>query len=236
MRPVFSWYGITHTNFGDELNEFVCSKIMGRDVPITRSIDDSPKLVAIGSVIAWATKPGDCVWGSGTWGGDVPQGLDIRAVRGPITAEAVTRSGYTTPTVMGDPALLMPMFIEPCRGTHRVGLVPHLSDEWNHDDCIDPRDDPLQVVKKIASCDWVVCGSLHGIIVADAYDIPAVLAQSNEFIGHPLKYADYYASTGRDVPKPIPWREATICDVAPKPKLPDLSRLYDAFPRDFVMG
>ena len=52
----------------------------------------------------------------------------------------------------------------------------------------------------------MVSSSLHGIVIAEAYGVPAVLvASSTEPV---FKYEDYYAGTGRELPAPAAtWRD-----------------------------
>ena len=54
----------------------------------------------------------------------------------------------------------------------------------------------MAVVKKILEAKFVVSGSLHGIVVAEAFGIPARLLRVTE-VEHLFKYEDYYAATGR---------------------------------------
>lgn len=93
--------------------------------------------------------------------------------------------------------------------------------------------DYKSVIDKIVSCKKVYSSSLHGIILAEAYGVPAVF-----FRGIPavidFKYKDYYASTGRfDVPMANNLAESFSFEA---PELPDLSKLQqglmDAFPYD----
>ena len=58
--------------------------------------------------------------------------------------------------------------------------------------CIDVRNGPDRVVREIASCAAVLSTSLHGLIVADAYDIPAAWATlAPDLMGGTFKFHDY---------------------------------------------
>ena len=93
--------------------------------------------------------------------------------------------------------------------------------------------DYKSVIDKIVSCKIIYSSSLHGIILAESYGVPAVF-----FRGIPavidFKYKDYYASTGRtDVPMANNLAEAFSFGA---PEIPDLTllqkRLMEAFPYD----
>lgn len=85
----------------------------------------------------------------------------------------------------------------------------------------------MEKVAHIASAERVVASSLHGIIVAEAFNVPvAVVASPSE---PPFKYEDYFEGTGRRLPRMhATWQEAaasetTTLDWDPQP-------LLDAFP------
>ncbi|MFD1079906.1 polysaccharide pyruvyl transferase family protein, partial [Longispora fulva] len=51
--------------------------------------------------------------------------------------------------------------------------------------------------KEILECEKVLSTSLHGLIVAHAYGIPAVwVKMSDKIFGNDIKYADYLESVG----------------------------------------
>ena len=94
-------------------------------------------------------------------------------------------------------------------------------------------DDYKSVIDKLVSCKKVYSSSLQGIILAEAYGVPAVffrgIAAAIDF-----KYKDYYASTGRwNVPMANNLAEAWSFDA---PELPDLTKLQqglmEVFPYD----
>jgi pyruvyltransferase len=132
--------------------------------------------------------------------------LDVRAVRGPATREFLIREyGIHVPETFGDPAMLLPvLFPELQRNTipGRIGIIPHFRNRGQFPDSSEtvrvilPNQDPAKVVAEILRCEFVIAGSLHGIIVAEAFGIPA--RWLNNCADEPdLKYFDYYASTQR---------------------------------------
>ena len=59
-------------------------------------------------------------------------------------------------------------------------------------------------IDDICSCEAIVSSSLHGIIIADAYEIPNVWISLDE--NHPddnFKFKDYYLSVNKDISKPL---------------------------------
>lgn len=201
-------------NFGDLLGPAILKGIAGIEPQWVRSGAHS-KWLTVGSVMECACC-GDIVWGSGTKRAvrHNVRGSRIYAVRGPRS------HGLLYPSVgdvaYGDPAILMPLVyrksIEPenLDGRQRIGLVAHYVDkdllippacdrrlEWIE---IDVQGAWQSVIDSILRCELVISSSLHGIIIAEAYDIPAVWVQpSQRIIGGLHKFLDYFEGTGRKV-------------------------------------
>src|SRR5690606_8658436 len=95
-----------------------------------------------------------------------------------------------------------------------VVLVPHLVDEayvrsmslpndWR---IVSPDGPPEQVVAQIASAEVVVSSSLHGLITADSYGIPAIWARTiNPLAGNNsvYKFHDHAGARGRPFIEPV---------------------------------
>jgi hypothetical protein len=91
-----------------------------------------------------------------------------------------------------------------------VGLIPHYIDAslpivqqaarlegWTVID-INQADTPEKFVRELLACDLILSSSLHGIVVADSYGVPAHhVVLSNKVCGGGFKFRDYYASVGR---------------------------------------
>jgi pyruvyltransferase len=166
------------------------------------------RLLSVGSVLHFA-EPGDVIWGSGVNGKSDPMvltsQLDVRSVRGPRSVQAIVAMGLPAPSVLGEPALLWPEFwperhYTRGRGTGSipVSFVPNLNDHPHFDtrhNFISPIGQPHTVISQIVRSKLVVATSLHGIVMAEAYGIPARLVRSE---AEPMiKYQDYYEGTGR---------------------------------------
>lgn len=216
-------------NLGDVLTPIIMAGL-GRAVAWTQR--NRADVLAIGSVIRFA-RPGQCVWGSGAmWAHDRPSPkAEYLAVRGPLTGEVVRKAGGDDPGVYGDPALLLPLVHSaPVKQVHELGVVPHYVDNapvgpWV---TISPLSaDPLSVVDRIRSCKAIVSSSLHGIIVAHAYGIPAAWVRlSDRLDGDDTKFRDYAASVGIDL---VPWQSVDAAQpVLPEPF--DTATLLAAMP------
>ena len=234
-------------NFGDALSPLVVSLLAGRRVVYA---NDGAKLVALGSIF-FALQDGDVVWGAGlarrehvTYAARA-RGVTYRALRGPATARLLRAHGIPDSIPLGDPAILLPLLIEnDVVPEHEVGIVPH----WSHlpdferdlrDSCVKLVDvcEPFDVVARaILSCKLVLSTSLHGVILAESYGIPALLVcYGSHPRGDATKYIDYFESTGRDFhARPI----ARVSDItrlaaqASRVPTPRFSRdsLLDSFP------
>lgn len=238
------------TNFGDMLSPPIVEAIVGHRVATTsnsRFLENKKKnkLLAVGSIMHMAEE-NDVIWGSGCSGPPyTPDGslyrfqhLDVRAVRGPMTRKFLLDIGIHCPAVYGDPALLLPrLFPEFTRATHpsrEYIIIPHMVDERrfaNHPHAVTVRGYWKDIVHQILNSKFVISSSLHGIIVAEAFGVPARYLRLNENRAI-FKFADYYAGTGRPN-----FQYATSVEEALKmggepPMKCNLDKLYKAFPRD----
>lgn len=188
-------------NFGDELGPVILSKL-GYDVERVASISEAD-LLASGSLLenaATDAKPGAVVWGSGLMlGGNTDLSrLDVRAVRGRLTATACGLSGVVT----GDPGSLVPELWDRLRPAVDLGVVRHYVDEREYrwaDAEISACADVDEVINFIGSCRRVASSSLHGLIVASAWGIPAMRLHHAAVAGGDFKWADWLS--GGDDPR-----------------------------------
>lgn len=236
----------TRGNFGDMLSPILVKAMSKRPVVFKQN---SSQLFAVGSLLKFA-KAGDIVWGAGFIHAQdrARQGIDVRAVRGPLTREILLNQGISCPEVYGDPGLLLPVLYDrPVQKKYPLGLVPHYVDlpllrkmlpQINKKQVciIDIRAGVEEVIKMTRQCEVILSSSLHGIILAEAYGIPAAWVEiSNNVIGNGFKFRDYYASTNRQV-LPLDWRKQADLYAAkqvalslPPPAI-DLQKLVAAFP------
>ncbi|MGB3472831.1 MAG: polysaccharide pyruvyl transferase family protein [Erythrobacter sp.] len=242
---IYFWRPAIGLNFGDYLASVVVQRMLAEaelvpDEPTSRA----RRLLSVGSILHFA-KNGDAVWGSGR-NGKIPDErhnfarLDVRAVRGPKTRAFLEARGIKVPEVYGDPALLLPRLLPtrfakaPVKG--RIGLILNLNDPLpeagiENAFVIDPKDHWANVIAKILSCEFLISGSLHGLVIADAYGVPcSFLRLSN--IEPDFKYHDYFEGVSRTEY----WANSSFSQALDRGPLPtihyDGQALYDAFPYD----
>ena len=162
-------------------------------------------ILAIGSILSSANRR-SIVWGSGFMtANEKCKARKIYAVRGKLTAVRLKELGYNIADIVyGDPALLLPLLVSPSKQKkYFVGIIPHwcetdkfISQYGNQFHIIDMRTDNIkEFVKDLTSCKYIFSSSLHGIIIAHAYGIPALLIEKKEEkeYGY-FKYEDYFSS------------------------------------------
>ncbi len=174
--PVFYWNLVT--NWGDRLSPLLLQRFSR--IEAVWSPVDKAELVCVGSILGNLVKPAytGIILGSGKLfeDGIVPPQAHILALRGPLTARGVKGE-----FALGDPGLLADELVPVSEKHHELGIVPHWSD---HTLAHDPRflkydpviiradQPPLDVIRKIGACKKIVSSSLHGLILADAFNIP----------------------------------------------------------------
>lgn len=209
-------------NWGDKLNPELVTLLSDR--PAVNSLDpkrdpDSPAHLVIGSGLAF-TSTSSVVWGSGFIAGDqIPREVAARicAVRGPLTRNRLLELGIGCPEVYGDPALLYPLFYLPkVERRFDIGVIQHCREAGVvplpsfapglNVRLIDIQGGLHEVVDAILSCRRIVSSSLHGIIAAHAYGVPATWVRfSQRPKGDGFKFRDYWASVGSFDVVPAPW-------------------------------
>lgn len=205
---VYQWQG--RNNVGDTLSKPIIEHLLNCPVKLVKRWARG-KLVACGSIL-WAARKGDVVWGTGGLTKRFYRlpGVKFLAVRGPLTRQCI-RTRYNIPEVYGDPALLLPLIYSPqIKKQYEVGVVPHWIDEnsayqqhqggklistslpWRH------------FIDEIVNCEKIISSSLHGIIIAEAYGIPATWAIWNpDMMKQAFKFQDYMLGTGREIILPF---------------------------------
>lgn len=204
--------GKTKENYGDLLGKYLVEKISGKEViwskPSQFSIHNffSPIYVTIGSILTNVNHK--CiVWGSGIVSKEYPiKKAKFLAVRGPQTRKHLMSQGYEVPEIYGDPALLLPNYYNPkIEKEYAVGIVPHYRDFNKIKDFYKSEKDILlidlmtndveETTNAFLKCEKIVSSSLHGVILAHAYGIPAVWQKfSDDVFGDDIKYQDYFES------------------------------------------
>lgn len=126
----------------------------------------------------------------------------VHATRGPLTRAVLLDAGIEAPPVYGDPALLLPrLFPMVPRPEYDLGVIPHVSELDAASPDARPKADILRYripaalagrirpiptwtaaepaalfacIRAILSCRRIVSASLHGLVIAEAFGIPAL--------------------------------------------------------------
>lgn len=199
-------------NLGDWLSPRLVRHLAGCDVEYARA--SRADMVAVGSVLHrvpthWWNKSVD-VWGTGLMHGDRPVRARHRyhAVRGKRTQDLL---GMPEVRAWGDPGLLAPLLFPRFASVPKrwdVGLVPHHTDQSDPGGAalcervagvrvIDILSDVDDFLAEMAACRFVLSSSLHGLVIADAFQIPnAWVTMGDGLRGGAFKFADYYSVFG----------------------------------------
>jgi pyruvyltransferase len=236
----FKWYD--KDNVGDLLSlitvDFVKEKLNLKDTKKDKTI----RMFAIGSVIHTA-KSDMVIWGSGirdTQTQPPNVNFDIRAVRGPLTRKRMMENGYDCPEIYGDPALLLPLFYNPkIEKKYDYTIIPHyykendIPEEYKGKMMSTFTSDWKGFIDKIIASEYIICSSLHGLILAEIYGVPAILYDVEKDL---FKYEDYFQGTGRTN---IPIAESLEFAILNKPStapIPNIEKiqqnLLNSFPKD----
>ena len=171
-------------------------------------------IIAIGSILSHGNSHSK-IWGSGFMSKDERcNGGKIYAIRGykslSIIQEQIKKGdsiklnkNYT----VGDPALLLPLLVNPSlKKKYKISIIPHFSEiEYfkkqysQRYNIIDLRTENIEdTTKSITSSQVILSTSLHGIIVAHAYGIPAIWMELTglEQNTNGFKFYDYFSSIG----------------------------------------
>lgn len=193
------WWFHAENNYGDVLTPHIL-KHFGVDARWHHR--DKANAIMVGSIAKWA-RPGMHVFGSGfIRQADIAcKSATYHWVRGPLSRAKILAAGGLCHEKYGDPAMLLPDLWAPSEKKHEVGIVPHHVDYAEvvktglH--VIDLTQPAEQVTAQITECRTIISSSLHGIIAAHAYGIPAAWVKfSDRLHGDGLKFRDHYASLG----------------------------------------
>lgn len=222
-----TWQGIHHRNWGDDLNFYLLRKMTGRPVILYHNFWLAKKLhfrnyLCIGTLLDAINYSNNrtIVWGSGHSGQvrDFVHPEQVCSVRGPKTREILLNRNIKCPDIMGDPALLLPLYYQPKDNEkkYKLGIIPHVIDhehpvvkelkqKYSNILMIDLANYKkwTDVIDQICSCEQIASSSLHGLIVSDTYGVPNCWIElTGNISGGYFKFYDYAASVNRDFDKP----------------------------------
>jgi pyruvyltransferase len=240
-EDVLYWWQSNPPNFGDHLSKIIVEKMLGRPVTHGSLKSQDQLLFAAGSILHYA-RDGDVIWGSGFRENPLEENrfhrIDVRAVRGPVTRNYLLQMGIPCPEVYGDPAVLTAYLFPEFKKEKPVYdyiIIPNIGEK----DCftlyknvvlpIEPWD---VIIKKMLKSRLVISSSLHGIIVAESYGVPARLLKMT-WLERLIKYEDYYQSTGRPDFKYATSVQEALQMGGEKPAVIDLQPILNSFPYDY---
>lgn len=213
-------------NFGDDINLPLVETLTGlKAIPYKFTFGTRSKdvFLIIGSIIEDYSLPNAVIWGAGLI--DVPKRKitlprKVCAVRGPLTRAELLKQGIACPEVYGDPAILLPAIYRPAVSKKfRLGIIPHVKDKQ-----LPAVQELVQklppgsatvidmekyghwrlLLDRLCECETIISSSLHGVVLADAYQIPNRWVEfSDNVIGAGFKFRDYYAGSGRTITTPM---------------------------------
>ena len=159
------------------------------------------------------------------------------ALRGPFSAALLREAGYGEPLGFGDPAMLLPLIWPRPAGqaTYELGVIPHISEfiasttdsrldqEFRRYDISEQQRSSIRIInpwtdksarairariEEIWSCKRILSTSLHGMVIAEAYGMPAahfdfhaghsgyVQIETKAALDHRVR--DFWAGMGHD--------------------------------------
>jgi pyruvyltransferase len=198
-------------NVGDLLNVDLVQHYSKMKVINPVGISNKTKhYLCIGSIIH-NMNSASCVIGSGLidpkFVSEIDELGDIRAVRGKLTQKHLEAKFNTRLNVpLGDGGLLFPRIFYPhIKPIYELGIILHYVDENKgiieliHDlniKVISVKQEPRAFVSELLQCRNVLSSSMHGLILADAYNIPNKrIILGDDITGGDFKFKDYYSTT-----------------------------------------
>jgi len=232
QKRIKAWWPTTPLpgNAGDIITPFAIQHINREPCKVpgtsTGGPTTTPCLIGCGSIAKFA-RPGVRVWGSGIMRRSDPIDPEATwiAIRGPETLKALRAAGFdkSRGLIVGDPGLCLPLLYTPegRRGGMGQGICLHYAD-MRDEKITTPImygagpthiigsvfstlfASPKEFVAHICQHTHIHATSLHGMIIAHAYGIPARWYRAGENLsGDGVKFSDYLQSVGLDEYDPV---------------------------------
>lgn len=160
-------------------------------------------LFSIGSILDFSNYK-TIIWGSGFREYESKfSGGKVYAVRGKLSLDKIPKSARVSEVALGDPAILLPLVYYPKRNKqYEVSIIPHFveydfffetySKQFN---IIDVRTNDVEaVINQILASRFILSSSLHGIIIAHAYGVPALWIKHGWIKSSDFKFKDYFSA------------------------------------------
>lgn len=132
--------------------------------------------------------------------------------RGPHTAAELAKHGVDVP-VTGDPAYALPQLFLPGQPNALAIVIKHIKDNSDYgpqtifdlkgdalfSPVVETYEDIVEMIQQISGARFVLAGSMHAAMVADAYGVPFAPYGGN-YIDCPAKWFDWFAERGYGEP------------------------------------
>lgn len=210
------------SNFGDAVNPILIERLLGEKCVFASKY--RADIIGMGSILPHLCRPRldakiknlfarpSIVWTSGfikeVKGKEIfRKNLRFAALRGKLSLARVENIiGQKLNVPLGDGGLLLAKLLDKQpKKQYAIGIVPHMVDIENprikklteilpQSILIDVRQEPMQVLEQIASCDFIISTAMHGLIAADSLGIPNKWIEvSDKVVGNGYKFRDYYS-------------------------------------------
>jgi hypothetical protein len=212
-KEVHAFWVDCGNNFGDNLTWYLFWKLA--DIRLFMVKPEDSKFVGIGSILEYVDNDyTGTIFGTGLMYSTARKDYtkaNVVGLRGKLTQERVKCTNDNI--VLGDLGLLSHLLCKSREKKWKLGLLPHYVDRENEQikrwskiegvKFIDIRSGVQNVIDQAAQCETIVSSSLHGLILADALNIPNEwVVLSDKIGGGEFKFRDYYS----------------IFDISPEPK------------------
>ena len=210
-------YFASRPNFGDELNLYILQRLFS--IHTHQNKFRRCTLMAIGSLLNILldaknkNKKNIKVFGSGFIKEEIDTAEkiqtipNIKALRGKISQKRLEKllNKNLSNIPLGDPGLLASELVDTSniKKKYNLGVILHYVDEQescinnikvNNYKIIDIKSNPIQIIKEMAECEVILSSAMHGLIAADALNIPNCrIILSDDIIGGDYKFKDYYS-------------------------------------------
>jgi len=211
QNGIYAYWG-KYINFGDQLTPLLLRYygLTPMHAHYKPSYGHQAELVCIGTLLNGTPKDfSGYIFGTGMdeLTKEFPNAV-VLGVRGKLTQKNLGLENSSL--VLGDPGLLVSyIFPEKLKKEWVLGIIPHFFDKnekviesWKNKfntnvKFIDVQRSPEVVISEIKKCQYIISSSLHGLITADAFDIPnAMFAIRTNKTRDDYKYLDYYSTLG----------------------------------------
>lgn len=246
---VSAWWFTRYKNVGDLLGPYLLHKLTKRR--INKNIFGLRKhILSVGSILDQATEH-SLIWGAGAISkGKVSPSIqkeNIFMLRGSLSQREI-KVDFEHPLLLADPAMIVSEFYRPVVVKKwKVGIVPHYVDQGllsfvpTDSDIyhiINIKQDVEPFIQDLLSCDFIFSSSLHGLIIADSYEIPNCWVRFDGGLFSPFKFYDYFSAfDGYPTPSCTMLRrlediDLRKCSFRRNPYLIDL--VIRSFPGEFI--